>query len=71
MWQRVKQGNDLFSHRSSTADFIGFNVLLPGNFYLRSEVSLGFFSPRNTKIKKKKKKKKIRHFLFETGLRAC
>ena len=35
----------LFPHRSSvhsTADFLGFNVLLPGNLYLKSEVLLGF-----------------------------
>ena len=54
-----------FSHRSSvhsTTDFLGFNVLLPGNLYLKSEVLLGFFPPKNTKIKKKKKKKHSKTF---------
>ena len=48
----------LFPHRSSvhsTADFLGFNVLLPGNLYLKSEVLLGFFfTHRILKLRKKK-----------------
>ena len=61
-----------FSHRSSvhsTTDFLGFNVLLPGNLYLKSEVLLGFFPPKNTKIKKKKIQQSEKIFL--TKCTAC